>query len=97
MATGNVLLDNALGVDALHYVPRLTPEEKEAAGHDPAEEKVSEIEEQIRSKEGPLFAGLLTSAVRAVYCLGGVCLVSTNMNTNREVPLPIWPVVPVPT
>ncbi|HDL85981.1 MAG TPA: pyridoxal-phosphate dependent enzyme, partial [Candidatus Acetothermia bacterium] len=32
-----------------HYVPRLTPEEKETTGHDPVEEKVSEIEEQLRS------------------------------------------------
>ena len=49
IATGNLLLDRILGVDAIHYVPRLTPEEKEATGHDPVEEKVSEIEEQLRS------------------------------------------------
>lgn len=52
IATGNLLLDKILGVDAIHYVPRLTPQEKEAAGRDPVEETVAEIEAQIRKDGG---------------------------------------------
>ena len=49
IATGNLLLDKILSVAGIHYVPRLTPEGKEATGHDPVEEKVAEIDEQLRS------------------------------------------------
>ena len=51
IATGNLLLDKLLGVEAIHYVPRLTPEEKEASGHDPVEEKVFQIEEQLKKND----------------------------------------------
>ena len=52
IATGNLLLDKILGVNAIYYVPQLTRKEKETAGHDPVEEKVEEIEAQIREDGG---------------------------------------------
>ncbi|MEA3238795.1 MAG: D-cysteine desulfhydrase family protein [Candidatus Bipolaricaulota bacterium] len=48
IATGNLLLDKILGVAGIHYVPRLSQEEKESTGHDPVEEKVTEIEKQLK-------------------------------------------------
>ncbi len=49
IATGNLLLDKILGVKGIHYVSRLSQKEKDASGHDPVEEKVAQIEEQLRS------------------------------------------------
>ena len=48
IATGNLLLDKILGVEAIHYVPLLSQEEKESAAHDPVEEKVAEIEKRLK-------------------------------------------------
>lgn len=56
IATGNLLLDKILGVAGIHYVKHLSPEEKDAAGYDPVEEKVAQIKDQlIREGEVPYY------------------------------------------